>query len=195
MSFIDTIAISDATGVTKEVYDAAQASSGYVPHYAELFSHRPEVYKAWQGLISAIRKNMRLRRYELVTLAAARELGCTYCMLAHGDVILNAGEVDEAQLIAIAEDYRNADLAPDEIAVMDFVTKVIRHASSVTQADVEQLKGFGLADAEILDITLAAAARSFFSKTLDALNAEPDAKYEALSPELRAALALGRPFR
>ena len=195
MSFITTIATTEATGTTKEVYDAAQASLGYVPHYAELFSHRPEVYKAWQALGAAIRKNMRLRRYELVTLAAARELGCTYCMLAHGDVILNAGEVSEAQLIAISEDYRNANLSPDEVAVMDFTTKVIRHASSVTQADVEQLKGFGLTDAEILDITLAAAARSFFSKTLDALNAEPDAKYEGFSPELRAALALGRPFR
>lgn len=195
MAFINTIAANEATGLTKEIYDAAQASSGYIPHYAELFSHRPEVYKAWQALGAAVRKNMRLRRYELVTLAAARELGCTYCMLAHGDVILNAGEVDEAQLIAIAEDYSNAKLPPEEVAVMDFAAKVIRHASSVTQEDVEQLKGFGLTDAEILDVTLAAAARSFFSKTLDALNAEPDAKYEALSPELRAALALGRPFR
>ncbi|MBK8137762.1 MAG: peroxidase-related enzyme [Chloroflexi bacterium] len=194
MSFIETISKADATGTTKEIYDAAEASSGYIPHYAELFGQRPEVYKAWQSLIAAIRKNLRLRRYELVTLAAARELGCTYCMLAHGDVILNAGEVDEAQLIAIANDYHSARLAPDEMAVMDFTTKVIRHASTVTQADVDQLKGFGLTDADILDITLAAAARSFFSKTLDALNAEPDAKYHSLSPELRAALALGRPF-
>lgn len=38
MSFINTIATTEATGTIKEIYDAAQASSGYVPHYAELFS-------------------------------------------------------------------------------------------------------------------------------------------------------------
>lgn len=194
MAFIDTIAKADATDATKAMYDAAEASAGFLPHYAELFGHRPDVYAAWQGLMSTIRKHMRLRRYELVTLAAARELGCTYCMLAHGEVILKANEVDGAQLIAIADDYREANLAPDEVAVMDYVTKVIRHASSVTQADIDSLRAVGLSDAEILDVTLAAAARSFFSKTLDALAAEPDAKYQSLSPALRAALVVGRPF-
>jgi hypothetical protein len=52
----------------------------------------------------------------------------------------------------------------------------------------------GICDAEILDITLAAAARGFFSKTLDALNAEPDAKFMNLDADLRHALCVGRPF-
>jgi uncharacterized peroxidase-related enzyme len=194
MAFIEGVPESEATGKTRAIYDAAQQNSGYIPNYARLFSHRPEVYEAWQALLGSIRKHMRLRRYELVTLAAARELDCTYCMLAHGDVILNSGEVDEEQLIAIARDYHNADLPPDEVAVMDFATKIIKHASSVTQADVDNLKHFGLSDTDILDITLAVTARSFFSKTLDALSAEPDDKYMGLSPELREALAVGRPF-
>jgi hypothetical protein len=40
---------------------------------------------------------------------------------------------------------------------------------------------------------LAAAARCFFSKVLDGVRAEPDAKYRALDPELRDALTVGRP--
>ena len=51
-----------------------------------------------------------------------------------------------------------------------------------------------LSDAEILDVILAAAARNFFSKILDATGAEPDAVYLDLEPQLREALVKGRAF-
>ena len=44
-----------------------------------------------------------------------------------------------------------------------------------------------------MDVVLAAAARCFFSKTLDTLRVLPDAKYQELDPELREALVVGRP--
>ena len=57
---------------------------------------------------------------------------------------------------------------------MDLAEKVARDAGSVTVGDIEALRECGLVDAEILDVVLAAAARCFFSKTLDALGVEPD---------------------
>jgi uncharacterized peroxidase-related enzyme len=192
MSFIETIAREEATGATREIYEAAEEGAGYLPNYTRLFSHRPEVYRAWQKLGAAIRENMSLRRYELVTLAAARRLEGTYCMLAHGETLLKSGEVDADQLAAIAQDFYHAGLTAEEVAVMAFAEKIIARSSSVTQADVDHLKSFGLSDAEILDITLTATARSFFAKTLDALGAVPDAKYMALDAAVRDALAVGR---
>jgi hypothetical protein len=56
------------------------------------------------------------------------------------------------------------------------------------------LRQIGLSDEEILDITLVSTARSFFSKTLDALGTQPDEIYHQLEPELFEALSLGRPF-
>jgi hypothetical protein len=43
-------------------------------------------------------------------------------------------------------------------------------------------------------VVAAAAARCFFSKTLDALGALGDPGYAELDPELRQALTLGRPI-
>jgi alkylhydroperoxidase family enzyme len=86
-------------------------------------------------------------------------------MVGHGGKLLNSSEVDEAQLAAIAKDYRNARLAPDEVAVMEFAEKIIAKSSNITQADVDHLKSFGISNAEILDITLTADTYSFFSKT------------------------------
>jgi hypothetical protein len=51
---------------------------GYVPNYAKLFGHRPDVLAAWGQLIAAIRGHMEQRRYELVTIAAARALNSSY---------------------------------------------------------------------------------------------------------------------
>ena len=60
--------------------------------------------------------------------------------------------------------------------------------------DIDTLRGLGLPDEEILDVVLAVTARSFMSKTLDALGAEPDSALMDLEPALRMALAIGRPF-
>ena len=49
-------------------------------------------------------------------------------------------------------------------------------------------------DEEILDIVLTAAARSFYTKLLDSLGAEPDDAYLELEPELQVALARGKPL-
>jgi alkylhydroperoxidase family enzyme len=92
------------------------------------------------------------------------------------------------QLIAIVVDYRNAGLDPTEVAIIALVEKVILDQHGVTQEEINRLLGLGLTDEEILDIVLAAAARSFYTKVLDALGAEPDEVYLELEPELRATL-------
>ena len=78
MAFIKTISEEQAEGLIKEQYEAARKTMGYVPNYVKAFSLHPEVYDAWTKLIGAIRSNMRLRRYELVTFATAMALKCTY---------------------------------------------------------------------------------------------------------------------
>jgi len=94
----------------------------------------------------------------------------------------------------LVDDYRTADLEPTDLAVMEIADKVAHDATAVTQADVDRLRTLGLTDGEILDVVLAAAARCFFSKTLDALGVEPDAKYAKLEPGLRDTLTVGRPI-
>ncbi len=78
MPFIKTIPEDQAESLVNDQYKAARDSMGYVPNYVKAFSPHPEVYDAWTKLIGAIRSKMRLRRYELVTLASAMALECTY---------------------------------------------------------------------------------------------------------------------
>ena len=160
-------------------------------NYERAFTKRPEVYAAWGQLNSAIKAGMDLRRYELVTLAAARRLHSSYCCLAHGTILQERfGE----PVLDIAFGHRAAGLDEVDVAVMDLAERVIDDATSIGDADLQPLRDLGLSDTEIMDVILAASARCFFSKTLDALGVQPDARYRELAPDLRDVLVVGRPI-
>jgi alkylhydroperoxidase family enzyme len=92
----------------------------------------------------------------------------------------------------IALDHRAAGLDGVDVAVMDLAERVADDATSIGDADLQRLRDLGLSETEITDVVLAAAARCFFSKTLDALGVRADAKYGDLEPELLEALVVGR---
>jgi uncharacterized peroxidase-related enzyme len=147
----------------------------------------------WSAFLASIRGNMDPRRYELVTLAAARALQCSYCMLAHG-AVLRRDFYSAEELTEITRDPATSDLSPAEAAMMVFVDKLTRDATAITPADVQGLRDRGFSDAEIFDIVAAAGARCFFSKLLDALGAEADGAYDFLEDPLKEILTPGRPM-
>jgi uncharacterized peroxidase-related enzyme len=135
---------------------------------------------------------MDLRRYELATVAAARRLRSSYCTLAHGSVLMDKF-VEPDALRAIVADHRDAGLDEVDVAVMDLADKVVADATSVTEEDIDRLRALGLSDTDIFDVVVAAAARCFFSKTLDALGVQADSHYSELDPDLLGTLVVGRP--
>ena len=193
MTFIETVPEDQATGATAELYESDREAFGYLPNFSRGFSLRPSVYGAWRQLNGAIKQEMDLRRYELATVAAARRLRSSYCVLAHGSVLADKFLGPDAVRTLVA-DGEATQLSDVEVAVMDLADKVAGDATTVEQADIDRLRVAGLSDAEIMDVVLAAAARCFFSKTLDALGIAPDAKFGALDPAFRDALTVGRPI-
>jgi alkylhydroperoxidase family enzyme len=158
-------------------------------NHERAFADRPEVYAAWFQLNGAIKAGMDLRRYELVTLAAARRLRSSYCCLAHGTVLVERfGE----PVLEIARDHHAAGLDEVDVAVMDLAERVVDDATSIGDADLQRLRDLGLSETEIMDVVLAAGARCFFSKTLDALDIRADASFRDIEPRLREALVVGR---
>jgi uncharacterized peroxidase-related enzyme len=193
MTFIETITETEATGVVAELFEKDRADQGYISNYTRLFAHRPDVYAAWAQLNGSIKAAMGLRRYELATVAAARTLKSSYCSLAHGRTLRDRFLGTE-QLVHVLEDRRAAELPSEEVAIMDFAEKVAVDAASITAEDIDKLRQQGLGEADILDVALAAAARSFFSKVLDAMGAKPDPVFRDLEPELQTLLTVGRPI-
>ena len=193
MAYVKTHTQEEATGEVAEMYNRFEQKLGFIPNYARAFSQRPRIMDGWVALLKSITANMDSRRYELVTLAAAKALRSSYCSLAHGKVLLD-NHVDALALARIASEDEPADLSPAEIAMMRYAQKIVLDAASITRTDVDELMQHGFSDAEVLDIAAAASARCFFSKTLDALGIDADASYRNLPAELQDVLVVGRPI-
>jgi alkylhydroperoxidase family enzyme len=176
MAFLEPIEDEEFAAPDRELF-------GFTPNFSRLFARRPAAYAAWRQLNGSIKETMDVRRYELATLAAAGELRSSYCALAHGKVLYDRFGFMPGDTIS-----------DEERAVQELARKVVADATSVTQEDVDKLRGFGLTEDEVFDVVLAAAARCFFSKTLDALGVAADAAYRELPPEVREPLTVGRPI-
>lgn len=192
MSFLDRMP-EPQPAATAALYGQERGRVGYVPEYVSTFGARPDVYAAWRQLITTIAGGMPARRFELVTLAAARELRSTYCAVAHGEILaerfLSVDDVTELGRGRLPD-----GLDDGERAVVGFAAKAAGAAADITPEDVTALRAHGLDDVEILDVVLATAARCFFSTVLDATGTQADARYaDRLDPTLREALTVGRP--
>lgn len=194
MSIIQTTPEDEATGLVAEQYEADRAKQGYVASYTRAMSVNPEAVAAFESLVRAIVAGLGLRRYELITLAAARGARSQHCRLAHGSRALSMGLFDESALVQIATSPREsgpvAGLSDAEIAMMEFAEKVSTDASSMTDADSLVLRAHGFSDREIVDIALAAAVRNYYGKALQALAVEVDVP-PTLSDPVREALVRG----
>lgn len=191
MSFIETIPPQDAVDGVAAMYRRQQTFWGYVPNYAKVFCHRPELMARWASLLAEVKRPLDRRRLELVTFAAAHELRHSACALAHGSTLREF--FSDEEVVAIAQG-RVERLPPAEQAMLRFARHVARDAASITAADVDALRAHGFRDAEVFDIAAAVAARAFFTKLLDAMGVRPDAPFSALPDTLRNALAVGRPI-
>jgi uncharacterized peroxidase-related enzyme len=192
MAFIDILPTSSISDEVRAMYARQEAHWGFVPNYAKVFCHRPEIMGLWAQLQVGIKRHMTKRRFELITFVAATALRSTLCSLAHGRALMEF--IPEEDVLAIARGEAPSSISAAEAAMVAFARKVAFDASSVDASDVAELKRHGFTDGEVFDISAAAAARAFWTKLVESLGVEPEPPFRAMSSTFRDALAVGRPM-
>jgi len=194
MAFIRTIGAAEAAGELRNMYARQEQAWGYVPDYAKVFCHRPELMGRWAMMLAEVKRYVEPRRLELATLAAAHELRHSPCSLAHGHAL--AKIIGREAVLAVVNGTECDELTAADRAIVEFARHVAKDASRITEGEVAALREVhGLTDAEIFDIAAVAASRAFFTKLLDAMGCEPDSPFMKLDDELRRALTVGRPIK
>jgi len=181
-----------ATGHVADMYAGDLREDGIVYAHTRAMAINPEAHQAFESLVRAIVPSIGLRNYELATLGAARAIGSQHCLLAHGRRSLRAGLFDEDQLAATVRDEPGSGLDEADRAVLEYAEKLSTDAAAMTDADTRRLRELGFTDRQIVDLTLAAAVRNYFSRALQAL-AVPVDDVPGLSPALSSALREARP--
>jgi uncharacterized peroxidase-related enzyme len=77
--------------------------------------------------------------------------------------------LDESLSEAIKKDYRTADLAPADRAMLDYVAKLTLTPARVMREDVEGLRDAGFDDVAILQINLIASWFNYINRVADGL--------------------------
>lgn len=89
-------------------------------------------------------------------------------MVHHGEALRRLTK-DDSLLAQLQEDYTQASLLPADRAMLDYVAKLTRTPSEVTQADLQTLRQAGFDDRAILDIAQITAYFAFVNRTADGL--------------------------
>jgi len=190
MAFIQPNPNAPTDPHVQRVYGRQRKAFGYLPNYAELFSHRPEVIDLWAELQGGLRRHMTPRMFELVTFAAAVALKSSYCSLAHGSKLREF--FTDVEIQSLAAGGYDGIVDEREAAAMRYAAQVAVDATAVTEKHVAPMRAARFSDAEIFDVAGVAAGRAFFSKLVEGLGALPDCAYLQLEAPFRRALTVGR---
>jgi uncharacterized peroxidase-related enzyme len=88
---------------------------------------------------------------EMIITATSAANQCLYCVVAHG-ALLRIYEKKPLLADQVATNYRKADIAPRQRAMLDFAMKVCQQSHTVEDADFEALHTHGFDDEDIWDI-------------------------------------------
>jgi uncharacterized peroxidase-related enzyme len=174
------------------LYAADEADHGYVMNLTRAWAHRPELKTGLFTLLGEAAAGLDLRTRAVLVAACAAARGDSYCALAWGARLAAAADPATAAAVVRGDD---AGLDERERALAAWARAVASDPNGTTAADVRALREAGLADAEILAVTVFVALRLAFSAVNDALGAQPDAELGTIAPApVLDAVAFGRPI-
>ena len=188
MTFLSEPPPSDAV---RARYDADRAAYGFVMNLSHVWAHLPEAHQRLFELVGLVGSAFSFRERGILVTAAASTIGDSYCSLAWGWKLAEAGDADAATCVLSGAD---AELTPREAALAAWARKVAGAPGRTTEADVQALREAGWSDEEVFRATAFVALRAAFSTVNGALGAQPDAELATLAPpEVAELVTWGRP--
>ena len=159
MNRINQLEPAQATGKTKQLFDAVQTKLGGVPNLLRVLGNAPaalEGYLNFNGALAGGSFNAKVR--EQISLAVAESNMCGYCLSAHtfisGKVGLTENEIADA---------RHANAANGKTtAILKLAQGIVVQRGEVSDSDLQQARASGLTDGEIVE-TIANVAMNIFT--------------------------------
>lgn len=150
MTRLQALNPAEATGKTKELFNAVQGKLGSVPNMMRTMANSPAVLEGYLGLSSALSHGaLSNKTGELIALAVSESNSCDYCLAAHSFIGEKLLKTDPAILNA-ARSGESADAKTR--AILQFAKALVSKNGLVTDDDVNAAKTAGVTDAEISEI-------------------------------------------
>ena len=93
--------------------------------------------------------------------------------MSHG-AFLRQHSDDPVLASHMMHDYRKANLDPQTRGMLDYATKLTKDPTSMQRSDVEELRGLGLSEEQILSVVLITCNFNFMTRLADGLGVKVD---------------------
>jgi len=163
---------NEVDGDLAEVYAWAREHFGWVPPAVKVFSVRPEVAIAQNGLRRVLlgdASSLGARSSDLLGAAVSGMNHCTYCGTAHSGLLKLRGDLDQDEAVLAYRDWRRLDLSDADRAMLAFAEKLTFTPAQMAEEDVAGLRDHGFSDENIFDIVVLTAYRNFMNRVNDGL--------------------------
>ena len=165
--------------VSRELIEAVQEKSGFIPNVFLVLAHRPEEFRAFFAYHDALMDkpgNLTKAEREMIIVATSNVNQCQYCVVAHG-AILRIRAKDPLIADQVAVNYRKADITDRQKAMLDFAMKVSQSAHLIGDADLETLKTHGFDEEDAWDIAAIAAFFSLSNRLANVTSMRPNREF------------------
>ena len=138
----------------KAVFAKCLEKIGFVPNVLRAYTLRPEKFEPFRLYNNALMLGdsglSKLER-EMIAVVVSCVNHCHYCLIAHGAAVRSlSGDPELGE--HLITNYRTANLAPRQRAMLDFVWKLTETPDRMGEAGRAGLRKAGFSDEDIFDI-------------------------------------------
>jgi uncharacterized peroxidase-related enzyme len=173
MAWIETVPYERAEGPLREAYEAAIRAGAGRGGLVEAQSLLPDAMRhAFLALAALLAPDLPLdrREREMVMTVVSAANKCHVCLARHTGALRRLSK-DEALVEALRADYRQADLAPRERAMLDYAWRLTVSPGAVREADIARLREHGFDDRAIAQLAQLTAWLNYLNRVADGLGA------------------------
>lgn len=140
----------EASGKTKELFNAIQSKFGVVPNMMRTMGNSPAFLEGYLNLSAALSGGkLNAKTGKLISMAVAQSNSCNYCLSVHTYIGVNLLKIDAETL----EEARNGNSTDDKTdAILKFAKTLVSKKGLVNDADVNTVKAAGVTDGEAGEI-------------------------------------------
>ncbi|MBV8565725.1 MAG: peroxidase-related enzyme [Methylobacteriaceae bacterium] len=160
-------------------FDKCVEKIGFVPNVLSAYAHdmaKLEAFVAFYNDLMLAPCGLSKLEREMIAVAVSSENRCFYCLTAHGAAVrVLSGDPVLGEMMVM--NYRVAELAPRQRAMLDFAVKVTRSSHTIEEADRQGLRDAGFSDRDIWDIAAVASFFNMSNRMASAIDMRPNAEY------------------
>jgi uncharacterized peroxidase-related enzyme len=171
--------MADLPPETQRYFDVCTEKLGLIPNVLKAYAFDIEKLNAFTAMYNDLmlgESGLSKLEREMIAVVVSSINRCWYCQVAHGAAVRALSgkpELGEAMVM----NWRMADLAPREVAMLTFAEKVTKASAEVVETDRAALREAGFSDRDIWDIASVVGFFSMSNRVASATGMQPNPEY------------------